>query len=97
MWHPTCLDSPYIGLKLKESTLQTLITARALLEEAERHCTQGDRYLATAGLIVLQDAVELVFLAALIEKDVDEERNVEKLSFDEMIAAMLLGLEQQRT
>ena len=83
---------------MKDSTLQTLITARALLEEAERHCTQGDRYLATAGLIVLQDAVELVFLAVLIEKDVDEERNVEKMTFDEMIAAIgQLGVKVPKT
>lgn len=73
---------------MKETTLQTLITARALLEQAERHCGLGDRYLATAGLIVLQDAVELVFLAVLIEKDVDEVRQIEKMTFDEMIAAI---------
>jgi len=73
---------------MKETTLQTLITARALLEQAERHCSLGDRYMATAGLIVLQDAVELVFLAALIEKGVDESRSVEKFTFDDMISAL---------
>lgn len=73
---------------MKDATLQTLITARALLEQAERHCGLGDRYLATAGLIVLQDAVELVFLSVLIEKELDEERAIEKLTFDEMISAI---------
>lgn len=73
---------------MKEATLQILITARALIEQAERHCSLGDRYLATAGLIVLQDAVELVFLAILIEKELDGERAIEKLTFDEMIAAI---------
>ncbi|BEV51946.1 hypothetical protein BconGalA64_44460 [Burkholderia contaminans] len=73
---------------MKETTLQTLITARALLEQAERQCGLGDRYLATAGLIVLQDAVELVFLAVLIEKQLDEKRAIEKLTFDEMISAL---------
>jgi len=73
---------------IKEPTLQTLITARALLEQAERLCSQGDRYLATAGLIVLQDAVELVWVAVLLEKEVDEKRAIEKLSFDEQIAAI---------
>ncbi|MFT0172648.1 hypothetical protein ACLKMY_27200 [Paraburkholderia mimosarum] len=73
---------------MKETTLQILITARALMEQSERNCVLGDRYLATAGLIVLQDAVELVFLAVLIEAEVDEARAIEKLSFDEMIAAM---------
>lgn len=73
---------------MKESTLQTLITARTLVEQAERHCALGDRYMATAGLIVLQDAVELVFLATLIEMGVDEDTAVEKLDFDQMIAAL---------
>ena len=73
---------------MKQETLQILITARTLIEQSERHCGVGDRYMATAGLIVLQDAVELVFLAILIEKAVDEERAIEKLSFDEMIAAI---------
>lgn len=73
---------------MKEATLQTLITARALIEQAERHCGLGDRYMATAGLIVLQDAVELVFLAVLIEKELDEIRAIEKLTFDEMISAI---------
>ncbi|MFP3588601.1 hypothetical protein SCB29_33965 [Paraburkholderia sp. SIMBA_055] len=74
---------------MKEATLQTLIIARALLEHAERQCGFHDRYLATAGLIVLQDAVELVFLAVLIEKQLDEERAIEKLTFDEMISALV--------
>lgn len=73
---------------MKEATLQTLITGRALIEQAERHCGLGDRYLATAGLIVLQDAVELVFLAVLIERGLDEERAIEKFTFDEMISAL---------
>ncbi len=73
---------------MKESTLQTLITARTLLEQAERDCALGDRYKATAGLIVLQDAVELVFYAALVEKGVDEVTAVEKLDFDQMIGSL---------
>lgn len=73
---------------MKESTLHTLITARTLLDQAERDCAQGDRYKATAGLIVLQDAVELVFYAALVEKGVDEQIALENLSFDQMIGSL---------
>ncbi|WP_052263694.1 hypothetical protein [Comamonas thiooxydans] len=73
---------------MKESTLQTLITARTLFEQAERDCALGDRYKATAGLIVLQDAVELVFYAALMELGVDEVTAVEKLDFDQMIGSL---------
>ena len=70
---------------MKDATLQALITARALLEEAERHCASGDRYLATAGIIVLQDSVELIFLAMLGELGVDEQKALESLTFDQMI------------
>lgn len=80
--YPLFLQSLF---NVKIRTLQTLITARALIEQAEQLCELGDRYLATAGLIVLQDAVELVFLAVLIEKEVDEDRPVESFSFDQMI------------
>ena len=73
---------------MRESTLQTLITAKALLEHAERDCALGERHKATAGLIVLQDAVELIFYAVLAEKGVDEETAVEKLGFDQMIGSL---------
>lgn len=73
---------------MKESTLQTLITAKTLFEQAQRDCELGDRYKATAGLIVLQDAVELVFYAVLVEKGVDEVTAVEKLDFDQMIGSL---------
>lgn len=73
---------------MKESTLQTLITAKTLLEQAERDCALGERHKATAGLIVLQDAVELVFYAALVEMGVDEVTAVEKLDFDQMIGSL---------
>jgi hypothetical protein len=71
---------------MKTTTLENLITARILLSEAERHCVQGDRYSATAGLIVLQDAVELVLMSVLTEKGLDEQRPIENFSFDESIA-----------
>lgn len=73
---------------MKESTLQTLITARTLMEHVERDCALGDRYMATAGLIVLQDAVELIFHAALTELGVDDNTALEKLDFDQMIGAL---------
>lgn len=72
-------------LKMKDATLQTLITARTLFDQAERLTVLNDRYQATAALIVLQDAVELILLAVLIEKDVSERTSVDSLSFDQMI------------
>jgi hypothetical protein len=58
------------------------------MDQAERHCGSGERYLATAGLIVLQDAVELIFLAMLMELGVDERKSLESLTFDQMIGEL---------
>lgn len=83
---------------MKEETLQTLITVRTLLEQVERHCAAGDRYSATSGLIFLQDATELAFLAMLIEQGVDENVSIEKLDFDGMLAALVkVGVKVPKT
>lgn len=73
---------------MKESTLRALITARALFEQAEQLCATGERHSATAGIIVLQDSVELVLLAMLVERDVDEQKSLESLTFDQMIGEL---------
>ena len=73
---------------MKELTVQALVTSRSLLNQAEHQIALGDRYGATAGLIVLQDAVELVFLAALIQLGVDEKKKLEDLTFDQMIGEL---------
>lgn len=44
--------------------------------------------MSSAGLIMLQDALEIVFLAMLIERDVDEKVNLESKSFDELIGEL---------
>jgi hypothetical protein len=51
-------------------------------------CAAGDKYLATGGIIVLQDAVELVFLAVLMEREVDETEKLESMTFDQMIGSL---------
>jgi hypothetical protein len=70
-----------------DTTIHSLVIARALLEQAEPLCMSDDRYLASAGLVV-QDALETVFYALLIEKGVDEEKNLGKKSFDELIGEL---------
>jgi hypothetical protein len=70
---------------MKTSTLHSLITAKALFEDAKRSCASSDSHTATAGLIILQDSLELVFLSLLIEKGIDETKNLESLSFDQLI------------
>ncbi len=73
---------------MKEVALQTLITAKALLDRANGLCTSENPNNATAGLIVLQDALELIFYALLIEKGIDENQNIDSLSFDQLIGAL---------
>lgn len=70
---------------MKSEVLNGLLTARKLFDAARKHCFVRDRHIASAGLVALQDAVELVFYACLIERGVDEAKSVEKLSFDELI------------
>ena len=73
---------------MKDTTLHSLVIARTLLERAEPLCVAEDRYLASAGLVVLQDALEAVFYALLIEMDIDEAKNLERKSFDELISEL---------
>jgi len=44
--------------------------------------------MSSAGLILLQDALEIVFLAMLIEKDIDEQKALESKTFDELISEL---------
>lgn len=73
---------------MRESTIHALIVARTLLEHADRLCTSDDRYLASTGLIVLQDALEAVLYALLLERNVDEAKNLERKGFDELIGEL---------
>lgn len=73
---------------MKESTVHSLVIARTLLERAEPLCNSNDRYLASAGIVLLQDALEAVFYALLIELGVDETKNLERKSFDELVGEL---------
>lgn len=78
---------------MKPEALNTIITARVLFDAALRACMVEDKHVASAGLVILQDAVELILYACLIEKGVDEQRSFEKVSFDELIGEIKkLGL-----
>ncbi|MES2356569.1 MAG: hypothetical protein V4568_19650 [Pseudomonadota bacterium] len=73
---------------MKENTLHSLVIARTLLERSAPLCASEDKYLASAGLVVLQDALEAVFYALLIELGIDEEKNLERKSFDDLIGEL---------
>src|SRR5262249_49637794 len=45
--------------------LRSLLTAKRLLRVAEPLCLSGEKHAASAGLLALQDAVELVLLACI--------------------------------
>ncbi len=46
-------------------TVQTLITAKILLSKAHELCLSENKYNASAGLVILQDAIELIILTCL--------------------------------
>jgi len=73
---------------MKASTLHSLITARTLHDEAVRLVASGDRHMCSAGLLMLQDGLEIVLLALLTELGVDEKTTLESKGFDELIGEM---------
>jgi len=73
---------------MKPEVLQTLMTAKVLLNKAQELCFVEDKFTASSGLIVLQDAIELIFLGVLIEKSVDEIKSIESFSFDQLIGEL---------
>lgn len=73
---------------MKESTLNSLITAKVIHDQANLFCLSENRHIATAGLILLQDALELILLALLVELGVDETKNIESMSFDQMLGEL---------
>ncbi|WP_332854873.1 hypothetical protein [Duganella sp. S19_KUP01_CR8] len=73
---------------MRELTIHALVVARVLLEQAESLCLSHDRYLASSGLVLLQDALEAVIYALLLERRVDDEKNLERKGFDELIGEL---------
>ena len=73
---------------MKPPTVHSLLTARTLYDEAIRLIESGDRHMCSAGLVMLQDALEIVFLAMLTEMDVDEQKALESKTFDELIGEL---------
>jgi len=73
---------------LKQTTVDALLIARTLVERATDLSRSDDRHLASAGLILIQDALEMAFYALLIELAVDEQKSLEGKSFDELIGEL---------
>ena len=73
---------------MKHSTTNTLITAKAIYNETKHLINSGDKHACTAGIILLQDCVELIVLAVLDELDLDEQRSLESKSFNELLGEL---------
>jgi hypothetical protein len=73
---------------MKPETLHTLIIARTLMDKAHELCFVDDRYVASAGLVILQDGLELVLYACLIERGIDEKKSIEDFSFNQLIGEL---------
>lgn len=64
-----------------------MLIARSLFEQAGPLCLSEDKHLASAGLIIIQDSLEIVFYALLLEKNFDETNDLNKKTFDELLSA----------
>ncbi len=70
---------------MNPEALQCLLVAKILYNKSIDLCESGDRYMASAGLVMLQDALESVLYAILIEKKVDEKERIEDYSFPKLL------------
>ena len=65
-----------------------MLIARSLFEQDGPLCLSEDRHFASAGLIIIQDSLEIVFYALLLEKNFDETNDLNKKTFDELLSAL---------
>ncbi|MBP3984224.1 hypothetical protein J5837_07265, partial [Pseudoxanthomonas helianthi] len=73
---------------MKQETVHALITAKTILDEARQLISLANQHTCSAGLIFLQDALEIVFLSCLKEIDADQDKSLESLSFDQLIGEL---------
>ncbi len=66
-------------------TIETLLTAKILLRSARPLCHSQDRHSASAGLLVLHDALEQVLFACLRAKRGPSSHVDVFLKFDELL------------
>lgn len=73
---------------MKAETLRTLLVARTLFGQVDDLLDGNDKFRASASLVIVQDALELVFYALLIEIGADQEKNLERIPFDDAVAEL---------
>ncbi len=70
---------------MKPETVQALVTARILFDKARELCITDDKYSASTGLVILEDAVELILYACVTELAIDEKKNLGYLTFHTLL------------
>jgi len=73
---------------MKTETVQTLIIARTLFDKARELCSIENKFTASAGLVILQDALELFIYACLIELGADQEEDLENFKFNQLLGEL---------
>lgn len=73
---------------MKQETLQTLLVARTIFDKATELSYVENKYYASACLLMLQDTLELVFIACLREMEVDQQKSIENFTFDQLIGEL---------
>ena len=73
---------------MKDVVLNGLLTARSLFDAARVHCFVRDRHVASGGLVILQDAFEMVLYCCLLELGVDEQKKIDQLTFDQLLGEL---------
>jgi len=73
---------------MKQETLQTLLVARTIFDKATELSYVDNKYYASACLLMLQDILELVFVACLLEMEVDQQKSIENFTFDQLIGEL---------
>lgn len=76
------------GAAVKPSTMNGLMMAKAIHNEADPLIASGNAHSCSAGLILLQDSLELIALALLGELGADEDTKLESKSFDELLGEL---------
>jgi hypothetical protein len=70
---------------MRNETLRSLLVARTLFERAGPLTVPDDPYPASAGLVLLQDAVELVLYACALEMSLDRKKTLDDVPFATLI------------
>ncbi len=73
---------------MKQETVHALISAKIMLDHARQLIVLNNQHTCSAGLIFLQDSLEIVFLSCLKELGADQDKSLESFSFDQLMGEL---------